>query len=284
MTTVLSIQSSVSYGHVGNSSVVFPLQRLGFQVWPIHTVQFSNHTGYGAWKGAIFEPEHISDIFAGIKERGVLDQCNAMLTGYMGSAKLGNVMQDILKELIVVNPNVLYCCDPVMGDVGRGFFVQPGIPEFFRDQLVPKAHIITPNQFELEYLSDSKITTLDSAIAACRKLISQGPKIVLVTSLLLNDDAEEFLYMLTVDAKEAFLVKTPLLPLSVNGAGDLTSALFTAFYLPKKDIKFALESCAARIFAVLEKTLQAGTREIQLISAQDSFINPPTIFKASRVA
>ena len=175
MKTILSIQSFVSYGHVGNSSVVFPLQRLGYQVWPIHTVQFSNHTGYGAWKGAVFEPELINEIFVGIKERGVLSQCNAMLTGYMGSAHLGKVMQNILAELIEVSPDLLYSCDPVMGDVGRGFFVQPGIPEFFRDQLVPKAHIITPNQFELEYLSDMKITNLESAINACRKLISQGP-------------------------------------------------------------------------------------------------------------
>ncbi len=283
MKTILSIQSFVSYGHVGNSSVVFPLQRLGYQVWPIHTVQFSNHTGYGEWKGAIFEPEHISEIFEGIKERGVLSQCNAMLTGYMGSPQLGNVMQNILGELIQVNPNLLYCCDPVMGDVGRGFFVKPGIPEYFRDKLVPKAHIVTPNQFELEYLSDMKITDLATAITASRKLIAQGPKIVLLTSLILANDSDEFINMMVVDAKDAYLVKTPFLPISVNGAGDLTAALFTAFYLPKKDIKFALESCAARVFAVLEKTHQQGSREIQIIQAQDTLINPPVIFKAEKI-
>lgn len=283
MKTILSIQSSVSYGHVGNSSVVFPLQRLGFNVWPINTVQFSNHTGYGAWKGSIFEPQHISEVFAGIKERGVIEQCNAMLTGYMGTAKLGNVMQDILKELIIVNPSVLYCCDPVMGDVGRGFFVQPGIPEYFRDHLVPKAHIITPNQFELEFLSDTKITDLASAIAACRQLISCSSKTVLVTSLMLENNADNFIHMLVVNAKEAYLVKTPLLPLSVNGAGDLTAALFTAFYLPKKDIKAALEACASRVYAVLEKTYKEGTREIQLVQSQEALINPPKIFNAERV-
>lgn len=284
MKTILSIQSSVSYGHVGNSSVVFPLQRLGFEVWPIHTVQFSNHTGYGKWRGAIFEPEQISEIFLGIKERGVLTQCNAMLTGYMGSAKLGNVMQDILIQLQEANSEVIYCCDPVMGDVGRGFFVQPGIPEFFRDQLVPKATIITPNQFELEFLTDSKITNLETAINNCRKIIARGPKIVLLTSLVMPHDADNSIYMLAVNASDAYLVKTPLLPLSVNGAGDLTSALFTAFYLLEKDIKFALESCASRIFAILEKTLQQGTREIQIISAQDSLINPPKSFNAEKVA
>ncbi len=283
MKTILSIQSFVSYGHVGNSSVVFPLQRLGYQVWPIHTVQFSNHTGYGEWKGAIFEPEHISEIFLGIKERGVLPQCNAMLTGYMGSAQLGNVMQNILNELNQVNPDLLYCCDPVMGDVGRGFFVKPGIPEYFRDHLVPKAHIITPNQFELEYLSDIKITDLNTAIKASRDMIARGPKIVLITSLMLPDESNEYINMAVVDEKEAYLVKTPLLPLSVNGAGDLTSALFTAFYLPKRDIKFALESCAARIFAILEITHQQGSREIQIIQAQDSLINPPRIFKAEKI-
>lgn len=283
MNTILSVQSFVSYGHVGNSSVVFPLQRMGFQVWPIHTVQFSNHTGYGAWKGSVFEPELVNEVFLGIKERGVIAKCNAMLTGYMGSAQLGNVMKNIYQQLHEANSEVIYCCDPVIGDVGRGVFVQPGIPEFFREQLVPMASIITPNLFELEYLSDIKITDLESAIAASRKLIQQGPKIVLLTSLLLPHDSHEFIYMLASNKDESFLVKTPLLPISVNGAGDLTSALFTAFYLKDKNIQSALEACVSRVYAVLEKTHQQGTREIQLIEAQEDLVKPKKIFTSNRL-
>ena len=152
--TILSIQSSVAYGHVGNSAAVFPLQRIGVEVWPVNTVHFSNHTGYGAWRGMVLAAETIADVIQGIEERGVLHRCDGVLSGYMGDASLGEVILDAFTRVKRANPNAVYCCDPVMGDVGRGFFVRPGIPEFMRDRAVPAATLVTPNQFELEYLAN----------------------------------------------------------------------------------------------------------------------------------
>ena len=147
---ILSIQSHVAYGHVGNASAVFPMQRLGVEVWPIHTVQFSNHTGYGAWKGQVFDGATIDELMAGIGERGVLGKCDGVLSGYMGSADIGHAILSAVAKVREANPKAMYCCDPVIGDVGRGVFVRPGIPEFMREQAVPAADIVTPNQFELE--------------------------------------------------------------------------------------------------------------------------------------
>ena len=125
---ILSIQSHVAYGHVGNASAVFPMQRLGVEVWPIHTVQFSNHTGYGAWKGRVFDGPAIEELVDGIAERGVLPRCDGVLSGYMGSADIGNAILSAVARVRAANPEALYCCDPVIGDVGRGVFVRPGHP------------------------------------------------------------------------------------------------------------------------------------------------------------
>src|ERR671921_1223173 len=180
---VLSIQSHVAYGHVGNASAVFPMQRLGVEVWPIHTVQFSNHTGYGAWKGRVFDGPAIEDLVAGIAERGVLPQCDGVLSGYMGSADIGTAILSAVARVRAANPAALYCCDPVIGDVGRGVFVRPGIPEFMREQAVPAADIITPKQFELDYLSGLTAQTLDDVKQAVSIVQEMGPKVMLVTSV-----------------------------------------------------------------------------------------------------
>src|SRR5687767_8497688 len=180
---LLSIQSHVAYGHVGNASAVFPMQRLGVEVWPIHTVQFSNHTGYGAWKGRVFDGPAIEELVEGIADRGVLPRCDGVLSGYMGSADIGTAILSAVARVRAANRQALYCCDPVIGDVGRGVFVRPGIPEFMREKAVPAADVITPNQFELEFLSGrstGSLVGLKEAIAAAHKL---GPKVVLVTSV-----------------------------------------------------------------------------------------------------
>ncbi len=150
---ILSIQSHVAYGHVGNDAAVFPLQRMGVEVWPIHTVQFSNHTGYGDWKGRVFDAAMITEVLAGIEQRGVLGGCDGVLSGYMGSADIGGAILDAVKAVKRANPVAKYCCDPVIGDVGRGIFVREGIPEFMRNEAVPAADIVTPNQFELDFLT-----------------------------------------------------------------------------------------------------------------------------------
>jgi pyridoxine kinase len=281
--TILSIQSSVAYGHVGNSAAVFPLQRIGVEVWPVNTVHFSNHTGYRAWRGMVLPAETVPEVILGIEERGVLHECDGVLSGYMGDSSLGGVILDAFKRVKRANPDAIYCCDPVMGDVGRGFFVFPGIPEFMRDRAVPNATIITPNQFELEYLANRKVTDLGSALAAVDQVMAGGPSVVLVTSLRRRDAGRDRIEMLAVDSEGGFLVETPLLPVNVNGAGDMTAALFFAHWHKSGSIQIALELTTAAVFAVLEATADTGAREIQLITAQDSIANPVRRFSAARV-
>ena len=281
--TILSIQSSVAYGHVGNSAAVFPLQRIGVEVWPVNTVHFSNHTGYGAWRGMVLPAETVADVIQGIEERGVLPECDGILSGYMGDASLGEVILNAFAQVKQANPEAVYCCDPVMGDVGRGFFVRPGIPEFMRDRAVPAATLITPNQFELEYLANRQASTMESALASVDQVMTGGPRVVLVTSLRRRDAGNDCIEMLAVDANGAFVVETPLLPVSVNGAGDMTAALFFAHWRQSESIQIALELTTAAVFAVLEATADAEAREIQLISAQELIANPVRRFSAVQV-
>ena len=280
---LLSIQSHVAYGHVGNAAAVFPLQRMGVEVWPIHTVQFSNHTGYGQWRGEVFGAGLIRDLVAGIDERGVLSECDGVLSGYMGSAEIAEAILDAVTAVKRANPAAHYCCDPVIGDVGRGVFVRDGIPEFMRDKAVPAADVITPNQFELDFLSGRESRTLAQALDAVRALRDKGPRAVLVTSLHTNETPEECIDLLASDETGAFRVRTPKLPLSINGAGDAIAALFFAHYLRSGRIDEALGAAASAIFGVLNKTVEAGSREIQLIAAQDELVKPSRTFKPELV-
>ena len=280
---ILSIQSSVAYGHVGNSAAVFPLQRIGVEVYPVYTVHFSNHTGYGAWRGLVLPVEAVAEVIRGIEERQVFARCDGVLSGYMGDVSLGKIVLEAVEKVRIANPSAAYCCDPVIGDVGRGVFVRPGIPEFMRDHAVPAATILTPNQFELEYLADRKVTDLQSALQAAELIKARGPRIVLVTSLRRADAAEDRIEMLVVDKNEGYIIETPLLPLNVNGAGDMAAALFFAHWLRTTSMREALELTTAAVFAVLDATFRAGEREMQLVEAQESIANPQRQFLARRV-
>lgn len=271
---ILSIQSHVAYGHVGNDSAVFPMQRLGVEVWPIHTVQFSNHTGYGAWKGRVFDGGMIDEVMEGISERGVLPSCTGVLSGYMGSADVGHGILSAVERVRAANPRAVYCCDPVIGDVGRGVFVRPGIPEFMREQAVPAADIVTPNQFELELLTDIEIRTIADAHRAVETLRDAGPKVVLVTSLVTDETPDDAIDMMAADAKGAFRVRTPKLDVSVNGAGDAIAALFFVHYLREESAAAALAKASASIYGLLKRTKEAGSREILTVAAQDEFVTP----------
>jgi pyridoxine kinase len=280
---ILSIQSSVVYGHVGNSAAVFPLQRLGVEVWPINTVHFSNHTGYGSWRGAVLPTPVVEDLVLGLTERGVLPLCDGLLSGYMGDAALGRIILDLVQRVRTVNPSAVYCLDPVMGDVGRGFYVRPGISELMRDEALPLATVITPNQFELEFLAGHPVVDLESIIAAIQQLRDRGPSVVLVTSLSRTDSDPNTIEVMAVDAQSACLIATPRLPISVNGAGDATAAIFLAHWLMGNPLAVALEKTVNSIFAVLALTAEKNAREIQLIAAQDQIANPPARFKAQKI-
>ncbi|KWV32573.1 pyridoxal kinase PdxY [Micromonospora rifamycinica] len=280
---ILSIQSSVAYGHVGNSAAVFPLQRLGHEVWPVLTVHFSNHTGYGAWRGPLLAPADVAEVIEGIADRGVLGSADAVLSGYQGDPAMGAVILAAVERIKAANPAAVYCCDPVMGDTGRGMFVRPGIPEYLRDVVVPRADIITPNHFELDFLAGRATTSLDAVLDAVDVVRATGPRHVLVTSVLHGEVPAGSLEVLAVSDEGAWSVTTPLLPISPNGGGDVTAALYLAHLRTTGSPATALERTVASVFTVLERTLAAGTREIQLIAAQDAIADPPTRFAARRL-
>jgi pyridoxine kinase len=275
---ILSIQSHVAYGHVGNASAVFPMQRLGVEVWPIHTVQFSNHSGYGAWKGRVFDAPMIEELVEGIAERGALSRCDGVISGYMGSADIGNAILHAVERVKSANPKAVYACDPVIGDTGRGIFVRPGIPEFMRDQAVPAADIITPNQFELELITGRNIASVADARSALRAVHALGPKTVLLTSLITDETPDDAIDLAASDGASMVRLRTPRLDLSVNGAGDAIAALFTVHMLRKGSAAEALAEAAASIYGVLKATAEAGSREILTIAAQDEFICPSMRF------
>ena len=278
----LSIQSSVAYGHVGNSAAVFPLQRLGHEVWPVSTVVFSNHTGYGSWRGPLLPSGDVADVITGIEERGVLDQVDAVLSGYQGGADIAGVILDAVSRVRAANPRASYTCDPVMGNADSGCFVHPDIPPVLRERVVPHADVITPNQFELGFLTGTEPQTLDEILASAELARAMGPRTVLVTSVQRADRPDDTVEMLAVDGDGAWIVQTPKLPLKANGSGDVTSALFTA-HLLATDAPTALGRTAASVFALLDATLRSGERELRLVEAQEVFVDPPTSFEVERI-
>lgn len=280
---LLSIQSHVAYGHVGNDAAVFPLQRLGIEVWPIHTVQFSNHTGYGAWKGRVFDAALITEVMDGIEARGVLPSCDGILSGYMGSAETGAAILDAVARVKRANPRALYCCDPVIGDVGRDVFVHAAIPPFMKDRALAVADIITPNHFELQNLTGIEAATLADVRKALDAAHRLGPKVIVVTSLQAEDTPLGSIDLVVSGGGELFRVRTPKLPISVNGAGDAIAALFFAHYLRERSAALAMSKAASSVFGLLKRTAEKGSREILLIDAQEEFVSPSRMFEAERI-
>ncbi len=280
----LSLQSHVAYGYVGNRAAVFPLQRLGHEVWAVNTVEFSNHTGYGAWRGRSVPADQVAEIVAGIEALGVLETCDALITGYVGDAALADVVLDTARRVRAANPKAIWCCDPVLGDTDTGIYVKPGIDAFFRDRALPAADLITPNHFELEHLTGKKITTMAEALAATRSLMN-GPRLALVTSLRRADGASAEIEMLAVTHDRAWRIATPLIdfPIMPNGTGDAVAALFAAHWLEGNDVPIALGKAASSIYAVLEQTAAMGERELQLVAAQDRLVAPARLFAAEKI-
>ncbi|MHA3684513.1 pyridoxal kinase PdxY [Leucobacter sp. HY1910] len=280
---ILSIQSSVAYGHVGNSAAVFPLQRIGVDVMPVHTVCFSNHTGYGAWRGPLIAGSDVTEIITGIEERGGLNGVDAVLSGYQGGDSIGDAILDAVARVKRHSPEAIYACDPVLGNAKSGCHVAPEVQNLIRDRVVPAADLITPNQFELGFITDTTPKTLDEILASADLARARGPRTVLVTSVEREDRTPGTLEMLAVTGEGAWLTTTPHLPLKANGSGDVTAALFTAHLLRTGDAALALARTTASVFSLLETTLEAGTRELQLVAAQEAYAHPSDRFEARRV-
>jgi pyridoxine kinase len=280
----LSLQSHVAYGYVGNRAATFPLQRLGHEVWAVNTVEFSNHTGYGAWRGRTAPADQVADIVQGIEALGLLPRCDALLTGYVGDAALADVVLDTARKVRAANPRAVWCCDPVLGDIDTGVYVKPGIDVFFRDRAIPAADLVTPNHFELELLTGRKVATMAEALDAARSLLN-GPRLVLITSLRRGDAPDDQIEMVAVSREAAWRITTPLIGFEImpNGTGDTVAALFTAHWLGDGDVASALGKAASSIYAVLETTRALGERELQLVAAQDHLVAPPHHFIAEMI-
>ena len=276
---ILSIQSWVATGHVGNAASVFPLQRLGVDVWAVHTVQFSNHPGHGAWTGRVATGAEIADIVSGIERRGLFPHCDAVLSGYMGDASIADAVLDAAHRVRRANPAALYCCDPVIGDGGRVYVREP-IPRLIADAFVPAADILTPNQFELELLSGIACTDHDAvrrAIAALRaRMRPDGPRAVLLTSLAGGDTPPGMLDVIAADAGGMHAARVAQLDVAASGAGDMTAALFLFHFLRTRRAEPAMAACVAAVQGVLRRTAAAASRDLKLIEAQDELVAPST--------
>ena len=281
--SILSIQSHVVYGHVGNSAAVFPLQRIGCEVWPIHTVQFSSHTGYPDWRGRMFDAALIDDCVAGLAARGALERCDGVLSGYVGSPEIGAAVLRAVGAVRARKRDAAWCCDPVLGDVGRGLYVPPSVAEFMREQALPAATILTPNHFELDFLAGAPSTSLDEARGAIGALSRLGPRIILATSLALADTPPDAIDMIVCEDRRFWRLRTPKAPIAVNGAGDLTAALFLAHWLISGSAPEALGKAASSVYGVIAATHKAGSRELRLIVAQQEFVRPSRVFAAEPI-
>jgi pyridoxine kinase len=281
---ILSIQSWVAYGHVGNASAVFPLQRLGAEVWSINTVQFSNHTGYGHWTGQVYTGDAVRELVDGIAARDVLRHCDAVLSGYMGDAEIGAAVLHAVARVRAENPNAIYCCDPVIGDVEEGVYVREGIEEFLRDHALPQADIATPNRFELERLTGIDCSSLADAKRAAESLAGkmrpEGLRCVLLTSLETELTPGDHMDLLAAEGDRFHLLRTPRLPVAVNGAGDAIAALFLFHRIASGSAVKALEEAGSAVHGLLRRTAEAGSREILTVAAQEEFVAPAIRFVA----
>ncbi len=279
---ILSIQSWVSYGHVGNAASMFPLQRLGAEVWAVNTVQFSNHPGHGDWTGRVGTGAEVTALIDGIERRGAFARCDAVLSGYMGDVSVATSVLDAVGRVRLANPAMLYCCDPVIGDGGR-VYVRDGIPELLAAQALPQADVLTPNQFELERLSGIRCVDAASvrrAIEAVRgRMRAGGPRAVLLTSVVTAETPTGLLDIVSADDRGIATVRIPTLTVAASGAGDMMAALFLFHLLRLGDAGAAMAAAAAAAHAVLTLTAERGGRDLMLIEAQDSLVAPRHLFQ-----
>ena len=286
MKNILAIQSHVVYGHAGNSAAEFPMRRMGANVWPLNTVQFSNHTQYGHWTGTVMPATHLTDIVSGIAAIDRLKTCDAVLSGYLGSAEQGEQILEIVRQVKAANPDAWYFCDPVMGHPEKGCIVAPGVAEFHCKQEMPASDLIAPNLLELEMLSGQTVANVEQAVVAARALIAQGPRVVLVKHLARAGRRSDRFEMLLVTADQCWHISRPLVDFGVRqpvGVGDLTSGLLLVDLLHGKSLQDALEHVTAAVYEVMLKTHEMGEYELQLVAAQDAIAQPTQHFAAEQL-
>ncbi len=278
---VLSIQSHVAVGHVGNSAAAFALRRLGVDVWPVHTARFSNHPGYGAYRGRAAAADEVGDLLEGVRalDRGRV--CEAVLSGYLGSVENGRRVLDAVGHVKQARPDAVYGCDPVLGDAEEGLYVDDGLVAFFRDEAFPAADVVFPNAFELQTLSGLETATTERALAAAGAIRAQGPAIVIATSLRLADTPADLIHNLAVTGSGAWRVSTPSLSTSAKGSGDLLAALWLGHSLRGADPGPALGRAVSSVYGLIEAAGEA--RELPLVAGQELLVDPGPLWPAEEL-
>lgn len=289
MKCILSIQSHVVFGCAGNSAAVFPMRRMGMEVWPINTVQFSNHTQYQqGWKGMAMPAGHISELVDGLSAIEETQACDAVLSGYLGSAAQGQEIITAVQKIKRDNPNAIYFCDPVMGHPEKGCIVAPEVEMFFKESALASADIVAPNLLELESLSGMVINTLDQVIAANKQLIDKGVKMVVVKHLSRAGVQKDRFEMLLTTKEGSYHISRPLYDFDAKrqpvGAGDLISGVMLANLIAGYVPVEAFERTNAAVDSVMQETFNRGAYELQIIASQEQFNAPDIIVKAEKVA
>lgn len=279
---VLSVQSQVLWGHVGNSAAAFALQRLGFEVLAAPTVLLSHHPGHGRPAGFTMQAAQLRDLLGGLGQPLLPRPLAGLISGYLGTAENGEEMLAAWSRLKAASPRARFLCDPVIGDRDGGIYVRPELAEFFRDRALPQADIACPNHFELELLTGRRAATLEAAIDACRKLCRSGPRIAVCTSLLVAETPPGEIDTLAVSEAGAWAVRTPRLERPPHGSGDLFAALFFGHLLQGVSLPAALARAVAATFAVLKES--DGEPEMRLVEMQAILGRPPAAFTARRLA
>ncbi|ELA9210883.1 pyridoxal kinase PdxY [Vibrio parahaemolyticus] len=285
MKSILSIQSHVVYGHAGNSSAVFPIQRMGIDAWPIHTVQYSNHTQYEqGWKGQMFCSDDVRTLLHGLDNINTLGECGAVLSGYQGSPDQCKAVADVVRSVKESNHNAIYVCDPVMGDPDKGCIVADGVREEITQSLLPISDVIVPNQYELTAMTGVEIHSVYDAVTACKEALKLGPKIVLVKHLHSIDS--DMFSMILATPKACYLTQRPNIEFKQQpvGVGDLISAVFTACLMKNMSPTVAFRHTNNAIYGVLDITKGYGTWELQIVNAQYEFVEPSHDFNIVKIA
>ncbi|POY47050.1 pyridoxal kinase PdxY [Avibacterium paragallinarum] len=286
MKCLLSIQSHVVYGYAGNKSATFPMQLLGIDVWALNTVQFSNHTQYGQWTGMVMPPEQIGEIVQGIDNIGQLHKCDAVISGYIGSAEQVEEIIHAVQKVKSRNPNAVYLCDPVMGHPDKGCIVADGVKENLINLAMAKADIIAPNLVELRELSGLPVENFAQAIEAVKAILAKGPKKVLVKHLSkVGQDPSQF-EMLLANEQGIWHISRPLHQFAKEpvGVGDLTAGLFMANLLNGKSDVEAFEHTANAVNDVMTVTQQQDNYELQIVAAREQIVRPVSQFNAVKIA
>ena len=267
---ILSLQSEVVYGHVGNAAARFALQRLGFEVWSVPTVLYSNHPGHGDFGGDNVAASEMTRLIDALDRQGHLARCDAVLTGYARTADQVAVMANAIDTVKTQNPSAVFAIDPVLGDTDTGAYVPLDVADTLPKILVPEADILMPNHFELEFLSGQPVTDFASTIAAALPL--QSP-IVVATSIPHKDKYAT----IAITDSEAWFVETDIVPKAPHGVGDLTSALFLGHQLLGKDIPTSLQKAVSSVYALIKESADRSLDELPLIQHQELIVSCPLL-------